>query len=272
MKGHSILETRNLSISFGGLQALEGVDFHVKRGEIVGLIGPNGSGKTTFFNVISGIYKPDKGEVWFENENVVRRKPHEITRRGMARTFQNSRLFWQLSVLDNVITGMHTRQKGTLFDVIFRYDHTKQELRRCAKKSREILSYFSEELSDKCFELVVDLPQGDRRRVEICRALASDPKLLLLDEPSAGMSPEETEKLMEDIGKVKEKFKDISIIIIEHDMVVIDKIAQRVIVFNYGKKIAEGLFSAISKNDEVLEAYLGEEFKIVETQGRHVPV
>jgi len=259
MKNHSILQARNITISFGGLRALDRVDFDVRPRETVGLIGPNGSGKTTFFNVISGIYKPDEGEVWFEGENVVRRKPHEITKRGMARTFQNSRLFWQLSILDNVIIGMHTKQKGTLFHVIFRYDQTKQELRRCAEKAREILSYFSQELCDKCSGLVVDLPQGDRRRVEICRALASNPELLLLDEPSAGMSPEETDKLMEDIGKVKEKYKDISLIIIEHDMVVIEEIAQKVIVFNYGKKIAEGTFSEISKNEEVLEAYLGEE-------------
>ncbi len=259
MKDHFILEARDLTISFGGLRALDGVDFNVRSREIVGLIGPNGSGKTTFFNVVSGIYKPDEGEVWFGGENVVRRKPHEITKRGMARTFQNSRLFWQLSILDNVIIGMYTQQKGSLFDIIFRYDQTKRELRRCAEKAREILGYLSHELYDKCSELVLDLPQGDRRRVEICRALATNPKLLLLDEPSAGMSPEETDKLMEDIGRVKEMYKDISMIIIEHDMVVIEKIAQKVIVFNYGKKIAEGTFSEVSRNDEVLQAYLGEE-------------
>lgn len=241
------------------MRAVSRVDFNVHPEEIVGLIGPNGSGKTTFFNIISGIYKPDEGEVHFNNENILGKKPHEVRKRGMARTFQNSRLFWQLSVLDNVIIGMHTKQRARLFDVIFRYEQTREELRHCSEKALEILGFFSPELSENHSRPVVDLPQGDRRKVEICRALASDPKLLLLDEPSAGMSPEETEELMEDIGKVKGKYKDISIILIEHDMMVIEQIAQRVVVFNYGKKIAEGLFSEISKNEEVLEAYLGEE-------------
>jgi len=259
LKNQCILQTRNLSISFGGLRAVNRVDFEIHPEEIVGLIGPNGSGKTTFFNIISGIYKPDEGEVWFNSENIIGKKPHEVTKRGMARTFQNSRLFWQLSILDNVIIGMYTKQRARLFDIIFRYKQTREELRQCSQKALEILSYFSPELTAKHSRPVVDLPQGDRRRVEICRALASDPKLLLLDEPSAGMSPEETEKLMEDIGKVKEKYKDISTIIIEHDMMVIEEIAQWVIVFNYGEKIAEGPFSEICKNEGVLEAYLGEE-------------
>jgi len=261
LEDHPILETRRLTISFGGLRAVDGVDFHIRPGEIVGLIGPNGSGKTTFFNIISGIYKPDEGEVWFDNRNILGKKPHEITRRGMARTFQNSRLFWQLSILDNVIIGMHTKQKATLFDVIFREKKTKEELDFCAEKAQELLGFFSQELSDNCYRVVTDLPQGDRRRVEICRALASEPKLLLFDEPSAGMSPEETEKLMDDIRKVKKKNEGISLIIIEHDMMVIEKIAQRVIVFNYGKKIAEGSFSEISEDEGVLEAYLGEELE-----------
>jgi ABC-type branched-subunit amino acid transport system ATPase component len=154
---------------------------------------------------------------------------------------------------------MHKKQKARLFDVLFRYRRASDELKRCARDSLDILGYFSRELSDNHHRFVVDLPQGDRRRVEICRALASDPKLLLLDEPSAGMSPDETEKLMNDIGKVRQKYKDLSIIIIEHDMGVIEKIAQRVIVFNYGRKLTEGTFAEISNNPAVLVAYLGEE-------------
>ena len=256
--GH-ILRTNGLSIYFGGLAAVNGVEVEVSTGRTIGLIGPNGSGKTTFFNLISGIYRPTHGEVWFKGENIVGCKPHHITRKGMARTFQNNRLFWQLSILDNVILGMYTKQRADLFDVLFRYRRVTKELVACAERAIEILSYFSPDLAEHRLRLVSDLSQGDRRRVEICRALASDPHLLLLDEPSAGMSPEETDKLMDDIGKVRKKFRDISIIIIEHDMDVIEKIAEYVYVFNYGKKIAEGRYSEIARNEEVLEAYLGRE-------------
>jgi len=254
-----LLEVQNLSLSFGGLMAVNSVDFNVRVGEIVGLIGPNGSGKTTFFNIISGVYKPDNGRVLFTQEDITGKKPHEITKRGMARTFQNSRLFGQLSVLDNVIVGMHSKHRSNLFDIIFRYKTTKRELVRFSEESLRILGYFSSELRENYLRCVLDLPQGDRRKVEICRALASGPKLILLDEPSAGMATEETEKLMDDIRKVKEKFQDISIIIIEHDMRVIEKIAEKVIVFNYGGKIAEGTYLEIANNPVVLEAYLGDE-------------
>jgi ABC-type branched-subunit amino acid transport system ATPase component len=265
LNNQNLLQTQDLSIYFGGLAAINKVNFEVRQGTTVGLIGPNGSGKTTFFNIISGIYKPTAGEVWFNSENIVGKKPHQITKKGMARTFQNNRLFWELSILDNVILGMYSKQSATLFDVLFQYKKTRRELEGCAERAIEILSYFSSELSEQHSRLVVDLSQGDRRRVEICRALASDPKLLLLDEPSAGMSPEETENLMDDILKVKEKYKDLGIIIIEHDMMVIEKIAKHVIVFNYGKKIAEGAYSEIVRNEEVLEAYLGEESEDVGT-------
>lgn len=254
-----ILQTKNLSIYFGGLAAVDQVDFDVQRGKIVGLIGPNGSGKTTFFNIISGIYKPSQGEVWFDGQRAVKYKSHEMTKKGITRTFQNNRLFWQLSVLDNIILGMYSKQRSTLFDVLLRYKTAKVEMKHCANRAVEILEYFSKDLSKQPDRLVSDLSQGDRRKVEICRALASDPKLLLLDEPSAGMSPEETDKLMADIAKVKEKYQGISMIVIEHDMTVIEKIAQHVIVFNYGKKIAEGAYSEIVQNRDVLEAYLGEE-------------
>lgn len=254
-----ILKTEGLTINFGGLCAVDHVDFEVGRGEIVGLIGPNGSGKSTFFNLVTGIYRPTLGTILFEGKNLVGKKPHEIARQGIARTFQNNRLFSDISVLDNVILGMHARQSSGLFDTFFRYRNVRAELKTGAKEAMELLSFFSEELRESCFKRVMDLPHADRRRVEICRALAAQPKLLLLDEPAGGMSPEETEELMEDLRKVKERSRDLSLVVIEHDMAVIEKIAERVYVFNYGKKIAEGPFSSISKDPKVIGAYLGEE-------------
>jgi ABC-type branched-subunit amino acid transport system ATPase component len=265
MENDHILITEDLTINFGGLRAVDGVDFYIKKGEIVGLIGPNGSGKTTFFNLITGIYKPDQGRILFEGENIIGEKPYQITRRGITRTFQNGRLFADISALDNVIIGMYTKQKTNLFDTILRYRRVKTELQEGAKRAMELLAFFNKELKDNCLKLVADLPHTDRKRVEICRALASNPKILLLDEPTGGMSPEETEKLMQDIRKIKEQNEDITIIIIEHDMSVIERVADRVYVFNYGKKIAGGPFSVISKDTKVIEAYLGEETEDAET-------
>jgi len=254
-----ILFTEDLTIAFGGLRAVDHVDFHIDKGETVGLIGPNGSGKTTFFNLITGVYRPDEGKIIFEGENVIGERPHQIARRGISRTFQNSRLFMDISALDNVLIGMYRKQKTNLWDTLFWYRRVKSELREGAKKAMDLLAFFSGELKENCSKIVADLPYADRKRVEICRALAADPKLLLLDEPTGGMSPEETEELLDDIGKVKEKNREITIIIIEHDMSVIGRVADRVYVFNYGMKIAEGPFSTISRDQKVIEAYLGEE-------------
>ena len=256
---HPLLVTEGLSISFGGLRAVDGVDSFIRKGETLGLIGPNGSGKSTFFNLISGIYRPSSGKFVFEGENLVGFKPFEIARKGIARTFQNNRLFLDLSVLDNIVIGMYQKQKATLWQTLFSYRRTKQELSRTASEAAALLNFFSQDLCEDRYKRVSDLAHADRKRVEICRALALDPKLLLLDEPSAGMSPKETEDLMKDIRKIGEKMEGISLIIIEHDMRVIETVAGRVIVFNYGRKIAEGTFSEISKNPAVLEAYLGEE-------------
>lgn len=259
MSHDQILKTESLTINFGGLCAVDSVDMHVRKGEIVGLIGPNGSGKSTFFNLITGIYQPTNGTIFFKGENLVGKKAHQIAKKGVARTFQNNRLFSDISVLDNVILGMHYRQKTNLLDTLFRYRLVKAELRAGAERAMGLLSFFSEDLKANWSRQVAELPHADRRRVEICRALASDPDLLLLDEPAGGMSPEETGELMSDIRKVKETHKDLSVIIIEHDMAVIEQIAERVYVFNYGKKIAEGSYSLISKNPGVIQAYLGEE-------------
>ncbi len=259
MASESILQTRSLTIRFGGLCAVDHVDFHVLEGEIVGLIGPNGSGKSTFFNLLTGIYPPTEGEILFGGETLVGQKPHHIVKKGIARTFQNGRLFGDISALDNVIVGMHGRQKTNLLDTVFRYGRVRGELREGAEKGKELLGFFSPELRENCLRRVMDLPHADRKKVEICRALASEPKLLLLDEPAGGMSPEETEELMQDIRKVKEKTPDLSVIVVEHDMAVIEKIAERVYVFNYGRKIAEGPYARICQNHEVIEAYLGAE-------------
>jgi branched-chain amino acid transport system ATP-binding protein len=253
-----LVETRDLTIQFGGLTAVNEVSFEMGPGEVIGLIGPNGSGKTTFFNLITGIYRPTSGNILFRGERINGLPPFRITRRGIARTFQNNRLFWNLSVLDNVIIGMHHRQKSQWYDAIFRHRFSTKELGEAARMGLGLLRYFSQELADDCYKKANELPQAHRRRLEICRALAANPVLLLLDEPSAGMDPEETSNLMRDIRKIQEKESDIGIVVIEHDMTVIENIADRVVVFNYGRKIAEGSFAEVASNQEVLEAYLGE--------------
>lgn len=254
-----LLITRDLSIQFGGLTAVNQVEFHIGSGEAVGLIGPNGSGKTTFFNLLTGIYRPTQGRIEYDGNNLVGLPAFQIARRGIARTFQNSRLFLGLSILDNVLSGMHAHQDSNWLDAIFRRRYVGRELRQGVEKALELLGWFSRELAEDCYKKAGDLPLGDRRKVEICRALASQPKLLLLDEPSAGMSPEETEALMEDIRRLRDQKREMAIILIEHDMMVIRGVAGRVVVLNYGRKIAEGTFAEISRDEGVLEAYLGRE-------------
>jgi ABC-type branched-subunit amino acid transport system ATPase component len=256
-----LLQTQKLTILFGGLAAVNEVDFTIDEGEVVGMIGPNGSGKTTFFNLLTGIYKPTAGLITYCGENLVGFPAFKISQKGIARTFQNNRLFLNLSVLDNVLIGMHSHQDSNWFDAIFRRRYVEKEIKKGVDAGLELLGRFNEELAENCYKRVADLPQADRRKVEICRALASSPKLLLLDEPSAGMSPEETEELMDDVRKVREGMQAIGIVIIEHDMMVIREVAERVVVLNYGRKIAEGTFQDISNNELVLEAYLGREEK-----------
>jgi branched-chain amino acid transport system ATP-binding protein len=253
-----LLETRDLTIRFGGLVAIKELSSRINRGEVLGLIGPNGSGKTTFLNLITGIYKPTSGDILFQGESVLGVASFAMARRGIARTFQNNRLFSNLSVLDNVIIGMHHKQRSQWYHAVFRNRMAKRELRDAARKATELLDFFSKELVDERYRKAIELPQAHRRKLEICRALAADPVLLLLDEPAAGMDPEETGNLMDDIRKIQRRKRDIGIIIIEHDMSVIRNIAQRVMVINHGQKIAEGSFTEISENPAVLEAYLGE--------------
>lgn len=252
-----ILSTKDLSIHFGGLVAVDKVNIDVKRNAIMGLIGPNGSGKTTIFNMITGLYIPTGGDIQFNNESIVGKQPHEISRKGVARTFQTSRLCLDLSVMDNVFIGMHSRMKQGLFSSVFNRTLVKREYDEGGEKALELLHIFNPGLVNRAGEPAGRLPQIDRRRVEICRAMAMSPRLLLLDEPSAGMTPEEIAELMADIRKVKQASTDITIIIVEHVMSVIRSITDYVVVLNFGRKIAEGPFQEVSTNQEVREAYLG---------------
>jgi len=251
----AILETKDLSIHFGGLVAVDGVSWSIGN-EVVGLIGPNGSGKTTMINLISGIYRPTDGNVEFKGRDISKLKSHEIREIGIARTFQTNRLCLKLTVLDNMLLGLFTKQKTKWWEVVLGKKSHDEELKSNVAKCLRILSYFNEELVERRYELMDTIPLIDRRRIEIARALVSDPALLLLDEPTAGLNPEETESIVEDIKKVREEM-NISIIFIEHDMGVISTIADRVVVLNAGRIIADGSFEEISQSEEVKSAYLG---------------
>ena len=252
-----LLTTQDLSIAFGGLVAVDHVDMEVKRGSIMGLIGPNGSGKTTIFNMITGLYIPTGGQILMDGDSLVGKPPYQIARKGVARTFQTSRLCLDLSVLDNVFIGMHARQKQDLFSAVFKRKLVSAEIGAAYEKVIALLNIFNPEIVKRAGEPAGRLPQIDRRRVEICRAMAAEPRLLLLDEPSAGMTPEEITELMSDIRKVQEASADITIIIVEHVMSVIRSITEHVVVLNFGRKIAEGSFHEVSTNPEVRAAYLG---------------
>lgn len=257
MDNQPLLYTKDLSIAFGGLVAVDKVNLDIHKGEVLGLIGPNGSGKTTIFNMLTGLYTPTGGNFFFDGQSMLGKQPYQIARQGISRTFQISRLCLDLSVIDNIVIGMHSRQKRMLVDSIFRRDLLKTEVTEAREKVDFLLSVFNKDLIRKLGKTAGSLPQIDRRRVEICRAMAMEPRLLLLDEPSAGMTPTEISELMEDIKKVQEAWQGISIIIVEHVMSVIRSITQRVVVLNFGKKIAEGAFEQVSQNPEVREAYLG---------------
>ena len=253
----SILKTENMGINFGELWAVRNVNFEINKNEIIGLIGPNGSGKTTFFNLISGMYRPTQGNAFFKDEEITNLLPNQIKKRGLARTFQSSRLCWELSVLDNVLEGLQSKWKSSWFTSVLKPKKSEEELIAGIEKALELLNYFNPELVEKRFEQVKNIPHIDRRRIEICRGLIAEPDLLLLDEPSAGLNNKETSEMMELIAHIREKMEKISIIIIEHDMSVISDVTDSVIVFNAGQEIARGKFTDVSQNPEVRTAYLG---------------
>jgi branched-chain amino acid transport system ATP-binding protein len=251
----AILAVENLTKHFGGLTAVFELSFSIERGEILGLIGPNGAGKTTVFNLITGVFPPSRGQVRFANEDITGWKPYEINKRGIARIFQSTRHFPNFTVLDNLITGRHCRTRAGLWSSLFKTRLDRQERRDNADRSAEILEFL--DLASYRDELAKNIPQAMQRRLDIGIALATEPDLLLLDEPAAGMNPEETYQLMEIIRKIRER--KISVFLIEHDMQVIMDVCERILVLNYGKKIAEGEPEAIQNNSEVIEAYLGSE-------------
>ena len=253
----SLLEARALTKKFGGVVALDQLDLAVERNEILGLIGPNGSGKTTFFNVVTGIYNADQGEITFDGAPITRASPQAVYHAGISRTFQRSRLSLPLSIFDNIMIGNHKRLNQGLWFNLMQRDGFRRQFEDSHAAARALVEIFDAPLANRMFEPVGGLPMIDRRRIEICRALISEPRLLLLDEPSAGMTHEETAELMDDILEVRGRLADLTIIIVEHEMGVIERITDRCVVLNFGRKIAEGSFREIAADRGVQEAYLG---------------
>ena len=251
-----LLKVDNVSMVFGGLRAVSNLSMHIDEGELIGLIGPNGAGKTTAFNMITGVYTPTEGKVYFNGQQSSGKKSYQVTQMGMARTFQNIRLFSELSVIDNVKIAYNMHVTYNLADAIVRDGKYLSEEEFITQKALDLLKIFH--LEEEAHEVAKNRPYGKQRRLEIARALATEPKLLLLDEPAAGMNPQETKELMEMIRWIRKEF-NLSILLIEHDMGLVMGVCERIYVLEYGMKIAEGTPDEIKQNARVIEAYLGEE-------------
>jgi ABC-type branched-subunit amino acid transport system ATPase component len=251
----ALLEVVGLRKDFGGLQAVQGLDLSVDEGEIVGLIGPNGSGKTTLFNVITGLLPASGGRVLFGGRDLLGLAPHAITRLGLARTFQNQRLFNQMTLLENVLVGRHCRTRTGLATTLLGLPAGKAERARSVQHAMELLGLFGERLTPRADNLAHSLSYANRRRLEIARALATEPRMLLLDEPAAGMNPTETRELMSDILRIRER--SVTILLIEHDLKLVRGVCDRVAALDHGVKLTEGSFDAVRSHPQVVEAYLG---------------
>ena len=250
-----MLEIKNLAIQFGGLKAVDNLNLTIKKNQLYGLIGPNGAGKTTVFNMLTGVYKPTAGTIYLDGENITGKSPAQINRHGIARTFQNIRLFKDMSVLDNVKVGLHNQKKYTAIEGVLRLPRYFKEEKEMDEKALELLKVF--ELDGEKDTLSSNLPYGKQRKLEIARALATNPKLLLLDEPAAGMNPNETAELMENIRFIIEKF-DMTVLLIEHDMKLVSGICEEVTVLNFGQELAQGITTNVLNDPKVITAYLGE--------------